>query len=424
MAGRTPQEAIELFSSDEEVPGDDGADNSSWSDDDAPRNSDSDSGDLFPPVEAAVGDEDDESDEDADVEVQSSTQPPQRSATPDTPNMPNLPRRQPYVMDHTAASLPIAVGVSVPSAFASAGITESAHFNQWLQSLSDPSVRAPPYSEHMSGLHAANAFQLQTSLQREAVNLHTWRQLLARSESEILETDRLRWIIARMSTSPLMRAAAAVQGADLRLPETLLNRAAAPPPNLTYRPPGSANNEAEPSSSTASSRPALESGASSTRPQGKALADVRPVTFGAPDSDTVNKLPSSGALGMAEKSQGAGKPSKVARQHTTKQAVPTGGKAGAVGTSGAECAVAGPSGLSKGSTSSSWGNAIAGPSSSAAAVPLARPSTSSSVGARHTDRHRSRARAADGTEYRQGDRRRRSASPDANSNSKRVRRDY
>ncbi|VDB90233.1 unnamed protein product [Peniophora sp. CBMAI 1063] len=147
MAGIPAQEVIVLMSSDDDAAGDADED-SSWSDNaDGPDGSTSDLEDLFLPVEPAVGDEDEESSSSGDGDVRmaspgafgidsnlqtcidasvvTGSPPAQTTGGLNPPQMPNLPRRQPYVMDHSAASLPVAVNVPVPAAFASIGIHQS-----------------------------------------------------------------------------------------------------------------------------------------------------------------------------------------------------------------------------------------------------------------------------------------------------------
>ncbi|VDB98967.1 unnamed protein product [Peniophora sp. CBMAI 1063] len=317
MAGYSAHEVIVLSSSGDEDMGS-GAEEDSWSEGpDAPQGSESEDDPLFPPVEPAQGSEDDESSSnggaesvegDGDVDMES----PAASPSPDVapPQAPHIPRRQPYIMNHNTASLPLPVNVPVPPAFSRAGLQNSAHFNQFLRHLRDSSVPAPPYSEHMSGLQAAIGVQLSVAVQREADNLETWRSLLAATESEILELDRLQFIITRMATSPLLRAAAAVQGADLTIPQSLLDRTAAPPPDVTYgvdegdstdspAPEGAADQSHPPPGSAASLQPgdaadephpppgtAVSSGepdaggpASQVTRRRAFVADLRPVSF-------------------------------------------------------------------------------------------------------------------------------------------------
>ncbi|VDC05815.1 unnamed protein product [Peniophora sp. CBMAI 1063] len=348
MAGNCPEDAIELSSSDDFMT-DGGEEDSDSEGADIPGDSNSDDDPLFPPVEPARGDEDDESSSDEDyataspgvsfvafcasrLDVIAPAAPTRRLTPPATsgpaPQMPAFPPRQPYVMNHSTASLPLRVNVAIPPAFSRAGLHNSQHFNQWLLHIRDSSVAAPPYSEYMEDLHAAVGIQLGVTLQQEAANLLTWRTLLEGTESEILELDRLQFILARMATNPLLRAAAAVQGADLTLPQTLLDRAAAPPPNITVGLDGDTDSGAETPSVDRSPGAKPHSKSKGSKRRRTLVADMIPVDF----SGTTASLLEKPAMPLPGEADSAGGSSKSTNAVGTRS-----------GSSGTVMPVAGPS---------------------------------------------------------------------------------
>ncbi|VDB89324.1 unnamed protein product [Peniophora sp. CBMAI 1063] len=308
MAGNSAQDAIELSSSDDYMT--DGVEDDSLSEgENVPSDSASDDDPLFPPVEPAQGSEDDKSSDEVDNDIASPADAAPRPSTPPAsaraaPRMPDIPPRQPYVMNHNASSAPLRVNVPIPPPFSRVGLQNSEHFNQWLRHIRDSSVPAPPYSEHMSELHAAVGIQLGVTLQHEAANLLTWRVLLEGTESEILELDRLQFILARMASSPLMRAAAAVQGADLTLPQTLLDRAAAPAPTpgVIY---GLDVNEREesPLSDVSLPGPSLTTNARKRT----LIADLMPVSFDEPSEEPAGAASGGASRASAKSSKTLGR---------------------------------------------------------------------------------------------------------------------
>ncbi|KZV61149.1 hypothetical protein PENSPDRAFT_671198 [Peniophora sp. CONT] len=238
-----------------------------------PDGSDSEGSIIIPAVPAAQGSEDDETDADSDAGDPGIP----RRPTPDIlreVSIPasgelNMPRIEldPYVMNHSHFADGFNLAPPLHSAFSKAGLHNSAHFKQWLDHFHTDQSRAPPYAEHLSDKDAVIFSQLDVNVQREARTLRVLRDLASAVEGDVLELERLEYIVTRMANGPVMRAAAAAQGADLQIPGWLRERAAATPPLLACAGDSTSSlvNNRQPNTREAGGTRAPKAGPSNTR---------------------------------------------------------------------------------------------------------------------------------------------------------------